>query len=97
MIEDGRLVWDTSPVLIAADDIDSSGESSPIDEAREWLLGQLEDGPVASAKLLKQAKADGLAEKTVRRAQLELGIIAERHGQAGNGDYPEGRADRLVI
>ena len=81
-IDDGRLAWESDPVLISADDITAEGDGSPIDEAREWLASKLEFGHVAARKVLKDAKSDGIAEKTLRRAQKELGVIAFQQGKA---------------
>jgi hypothetical protein len=84
-----RIEWDPEPVLISADDIDDDGERTPIEEAREWLDAQLDDKPVPSASVLKQAKADGIAERTLRRAKTELGIVSEKDGKAWVWRLPE--------
>lgn len=76
-----RVEWDSEPVLISADDIDDDGERTPIDEAMAWLEAQLANAAVPSAGVLKRAKADGIAERTLHRAKKELGIISEREGK----------------
>jgi AAA domain/Bifunctional DNA primase/polymerase, N-terminal len=83
------IEWDTEPVLISADDIDDDGERTPLEEAREWLEAQLAESPVPSASVLKRAKADGIAERTLRRAKDELGIVSEREGKAWVWRLPE--------
>ena len=81
-IEQGtRVEWDAEPVLISADDIDDDGERTPLDEARAWLDAQLAETAVPAAGILKKAKADGIAERTLHRAKKELGIISEREGK----------------
>ena len=84
-----RIEWDPEPVLISADDIDDDGERTPIEEARAWLEAQLDDKPVPSASVLKKSKADGIAERTLRRAKTELGIVSEREGKAWVWRLPE--------
>ena len=77
-----RIEWDSEPVLISADEIDDDGERTPLEEARAWLKAQLADSPVPSATVLKKAKTDGIAERTLRRAKIELGIVSEKEGKA---------------
>ena len=84
-----RIEWDSEPVLISADDIDDDGERTPLEEAKAWLDAQLTDKPVPSASVLKKAKADGIAERTLKRAKAELGIVSEREGKAWVWRLPE--------
>ncbi|MCA9183700.1 MAG: hypothetical protein KDA51_19700, partial [Planctomycetales bacterium] len=65
------------------------GERTPLEEARAWLAAQLADRPVPSATVLKKAKADGIAERTLRRAKIELGVVSEREGKAWVWRLPE--------
>lgn len=44
------------------------------EEAKEWLLGQLEGGPVPAKQLRLQAERHAVAWKTVERAARELGV-----------------------
>jgi len=60
-------------------------------------LGQLENGPQPAAVLLKRAKADALAERTIRRAKRELGIVAEKHGQNWQWRLPDSESGGLII
>jgi hypothetical protein len=49
-----------------------------------FLRGLLADGPVASKQVMADAKANGIAQRTLWRAKTELGVIAERaKGQTG--------------
>lgn len=76
-----RIEWDTEPVLITADDLDDDRERTPLEEAKAWLIAQLADTPVPSASVLKKAKADGIAERTLKRAKADLKIVSEREGK----------------
>jgi hypothetical protein len=53
-------------------------------EGNEFLLERLEAGPVNSDDLVKEAKQEGIAEKTLRRAKKELGIKSRK--QRGSTD-----------
>jgi putative DNA primase/helicase len=56
------------------------GEFSKLAQAAEWLRAKLADGPVPVTDLEATAKALGLAWRTVRRAQRDNGIVAEKAG-----------------
>ncbi len=49
-----------------------------------FLRGLLADGPVASKQIMADAKANGIAQRTLWRAKTELRVNAERaKGQTG--------------
>jgi len=78
-IIDGKVVWEDGPVLIAVDDLDENAET-PREEAKHWLQEILADGPVAAQKALKQARADGISERTLRIAKKELRVKSAKSG-----------------
>ncbi len=80
-VVDGRCVWDSEAVLISADDIGGE-DDTPRGEAKQWLSAKLADGAKPAKWLLAQAKADGVSEKTLRRAQKELGVISDKLADA---------------
>jgi hypothetical protein len=63
----------------------SADERSERTEAAEWLVSYLADnGGTALAKdIYKAAKADGIAEATLRRARKRAGVTSERSGYQG--------------
>lgn len=79
-IVDGRCRWHDGEVLASADDIDQE-DATPREEARRWLIAKL-DTAMPSKWILSQAKADGLSERTLKRAKAELGVVSERLGDA---------------
>lgn len=79
-VVDGRCVWDSEAVLIGADDIGSE-DDTPRDEAKQWLLAKLATAMPAKW-VWAQAKADGIAERTLKRAKKELGVISDKLGDA---------------
>ena len=91
---DGRCQWDSEAVLISADDI-GEDEATPRGEAKQWLLAKLSDGPKPSKWILAQAKADGIAEKTLRRAQKELGVISDKLADAWVWRLPEQQLEQF--
>ena len=87
-VNDGRCVWESGDVLIAADEIGIDQETTPREEAVEWLRGTLSGLPVESKSILKSAKQDGIAERTLYRAKRELGVISRREGQGWVWELP---------
>ena len=81
-----------SPVLIAIDDLDENAET-PRDEAKAWLADILSDGPVPSQRVLKQARADGIAERTLRTAKKELGVKSAKSAEGWAWALPDYRGD----
>jgi hypothetical protein len=52
------------------------------DEAADWLTGYLQDqgGTASAADVFKAARADGIAEATLKRARKRAGVTSERRG-----------------
>jgi len=81
--EDG-LRWDAEPVvgsadaLLAQDEAPTRSESKEREQAAEFLRQLLNGGPVASKQVEADAKANGIAQRTLWRAKSDLGILAER-------------------
>ena len=89
-ITDAGLIWEAGPIegtaeaLLATDEPASRAECRERDEAMTFLRGLLADGPVASKQVMADAKANGIAQRTLWRAKSELEIVAERSkGQTG--------------
>lgn len=80
-VVDGRCCWHDGEVLVSADEIDED-DATPRGEAKEWLKSKLSNGPYPAKRLLSEAKADGLAERTLHRVKKELGVISQRIGEA---------------
>ena len=83
--------WEDAPVTMSADeavaamagDAESRGA---LEEAKQFLLEVLDEGPVAQKEIKQQAEEAGLAWRTVRRAKTALGVEArkgsvEEHGR----------------
>jgi len=89
-IGNAGLTWEDTPVegtaeaLLATDEPASRAECRERDQAMTFLRGLLADGPVASKQIMADAKANGIAQRTLWRAKTELRVNAERaKGQTG--------------
>jgi hypothetical protein len=89
-ISNAGLVWDAAPVegtaetLLASDEPASRSERRELEYAATFLRDLLADGPIASKQVMGDAKANGVAQRTLWRAKRELNISAARtKGQTG--------------
>jgi putative DNA primase/helicase len=84
-IEAPFIVWHPQHVEITANEAMQAAEGRTAKrEAREFLLERLEAGPVNSDDIVEEAKQEGIAVMTLRRAKKELGIKSRK--QRGNVD-----------
>jgi hypothetical protein len=80
------VVWEPEPVSITANEAmqaDMPARTSAVDKAQDWLQQTLADGPVAVEEVLEMAEADGIAEKTLRRASNAMGVHKTKSSMAG--------------
>jgi hypothetical protein len=83
-ISDAGLAWEPTPVegtadaLLAADEVESRSARRERDLACQFLRDALKDGPVRSKDIHADAKANGVAIRTLWRAKADLGVIADR-------------------
>lgn len=87
-LDQGRLTWEPGPVYVSADDVErSEAQAGPgageLDEAVTWLRERLKDGPVPSLELQNDAEQCGIADRTLRRAKRELGVVSRREAAPG--------------
>lgn len=82
---DTRLVWEGA-VEVTSDDLLGGAEGeghSARKEAEDFLLDRLAGAAASAAGLLKEARAAGIAEATLKRAKTRLRLHAQRHGVPG--------------
>ncbi|HAN97032.1 MAG TPA: hypothetical protein DCQ98_06170 [Planctomycetaceae bacterium] len=86
-IEDGRVVWESQPVSMHADEAFAAelrAEAKPDHRAHErqeaaaWLRSELAGEGVRSTQLIADAKEQGISERTLRRAFAELSGRAKK-------------------
>ena len=87
IIHPGKLDWEELPVLMATEDVFDRQET-PRGEAKGSIEAILCDGPVKASEILKKAKADGIAERTLKTAKKELKIVSRRAGSEWSGVSP---------
>jgi hypothetical protein len=82
-----RVDWTGVSARSAADLLATvdGAERSARDDAEDWLREALAAGPRASRDVQRDARADGVTERTLRRARESLGVIVERRGAVGSG------------
>lgn len=77
-----RIVWETEPVDIKADEVMSSApdpdESSALKEAIEYLSDLLKDRPLTVKKIRTLTHQSGHSWMTIRRAKDQLGITHKK-------------------
>jgi putative DNA primase/helicase len=65
---------------IAAEDVIADRETRTArDEAAEWLSTLLADGPLPAKEVQRKAAADGISDRTLRRAKDKLGVASEQN------------------
>lgn len=87
-----RVAWHPGVVEVDVDEaLDSNTKRGPDpnarNEAEEWLREALAEGPKATKELRNEAKAEGIAWRTLRRAKSELGVSARRTRFDGNWEW----------
>ena len=60
------------------DDVETRSARQERDTAAAFLRHLLAEGPIASKQVEADAKANGIAQRTLWRAKADLGIVAER-------------------
>ena len=81
-ITDVGLTWEDGTVegspeqLLASDDVGTRSECRERDDAVTFLRDLLRNGPVSSKQVMADAKANGIAQRTLWRAKSELEIVA---------------------
>ena len=80
-IHDQAVQWESRQFECSADDVLAEPkDETPVGEAEQFLGELLADGRVQSREVLRIAKREHVAERTLRRAKEKLGVIAEKEG-----------------
>jgi putative DNA primase/helicase len=77
----GEILEGTARELMACEQPDDSGDA--LEDAEEFLLDVLRDGPVATKEIKAAADAHGHRWRTLERAKGTLGVSATKAGFAG--------------
>ena len=103
IVHPGKLIWGDVDERSADQLADwSNGEErSAVEDAVRLLRDLLRGGPVVAKDVQKEARAAGIAERTLQRAKTHLGIKSTKLGQPGGSDQkwcwalPEGCQESL--
>jgi len=81
-----RVVWDgtsayTASALLAVPDTDE--ERHAIDDAKDFLVTALCEGPVAGSQIIAEARGAGISERTLKRAKAALGVTSRKGSMTG--------------
>jgi hypothetical protein len=91
--EVARVVWDSNPVALTADEAlaepERPEERAKWEHAADFLRELLAGGPVEADEVKRQARAAGITGATLRRAQSKLGVQAARVGGLGKDGHWE--------
>ncbi|MHC4563394.1 MAG: AAA family ATPase [Planctomycetota bacterium] len=94
----GVISWERGTVTVSADEAlavthGDGSDSSELGSATEWLRTELVNGPMLVNEINVDAKANGIAPRTLRRAKDALGIKPRKDGSGGRWSWalpPEG-------
>jgi putative DNA primase/helicase len=82
------IVWHSQHVDITANEaMQAAGGHTAKREAREFLLERLETGPAKQNDIPDEAKQEGIAEKTLRRAKKDLGVKSKKERGKIDGEW----------
>jgi len=76
---------------IDADDLfrgSTQNRESQSDRARRLILAVLSNGAIESKKIMRAAEVQGISEKTLNRAKIELGVYSFKRGDVWYWDMP---------
>ena len=91
MLDNGRVQWSDQPVHgVTADSVlgEAPGDQGERLDAEEFLREMLADGePMSAADAYRAGKANGIAERTLRRAKTRLGVRSKLVGFGKRGQW----------
>jgi hypothetical protein len=85
-IVDGNVEWESEPVDMSADDLLAIEAAPPprgkeIDKAKAFIKDVLASGPEAANDVIERGKQEGLSERTLKRAKMDLGVQSVKSGE----------------
>jgi putative DNA primase/helicase len=82
------IVWHPKHVEITANEaMDAASGHTAKREAKEFIRDRLETGPVKASDILDEAKQEGIAVKTLKRAKKDLGIKSRKTPSKFDGEW----------
>lgn len=96
----GFAVWEEGTVDRSIHEVesDSDGEDrSALEEAVEWLAMFLSDGAVKAAEAKKQARSEGITERTLKRAKKRLSVETFQQDRSWWWRLPESNGPEAAV
>ena len=93
-LKGGRFAWAGRSSLSAEDleaHLPTLDQRSAREEAREFLLQTLAEGPKPALDVFADAEKLRISRATLRRAKADLGVVAEKTPITGSGASPHDR------
>jgi putative DNA primase/helicase len=101
LVCDGRIVaprvdWDSAPITMSADEAlaatmevgGGDGAGGALSEAMNFLQEEFSMTERLEASIIeRQARKAGIAQRTLKRARKELGVVARREGFGAEGKF----------
>jgi hypothetical protein len=85
------IIWERDYVDVTAmEAMQAAVDNRPLgarDEAKKFLGDMLAKGPVLKTEIEDAAEANSISEKTLRRAKVDLGVIAEKDRSKADGKW----------
>jgi hypothetical protein len=87
------LEWENERVTCTADEVLAAAnanvgeEGVALREAVEFLRNELKDGPISQKMIKAGATANGISERTLRRAKSTLGVVTRKMGMKGGWSW----------
>ncbi len=87
-----RVEWESNPVDTSASEVlaaqhRAGGGRTEVDDAMDWLVERLADGPVLAKEAMKEAEDAGHTKGTMRRAKARLGVKSLKRGFTGPHEW----------
>lgn len=78
-----RLDGNAQDLLGTPNNLDGATSRSALAEAEDFLFDVLKDGPMPANEVIDQARAEGIAESTLKRAKKDKQISVQKSGMRG--------------
>jgi AAA domain len=82
-----HIVWLRHVETTANEAMEAASSRGAKREAKEFLLNRLEAGPVKYDDIVEEAKQEGIAVMTLKRAKKDLGIKSRKEHGRGDGSW----------
>lgn len=83
----GKTVEGSARDLLAQADQHEGEEKTATDEARDWLVELLRDGPMRAGDIQREAKNAGISYKSLRRAKDKLRVKTQKQAFSGGWEW----------